>query len=190
MSQDTGTYPELLYASYVASTNLANFTTEDNLMKTLPVCRVRGSLFNSVGRYSTSLKAKFRGQVGTTGAPTFTFTLRLITSTTWSAGGLILGSSSAIVAASGVTLAPWELEADIGLRTIEANGGTATVVTMATVGGPGFPSDGAIPANNVAPTLATIDVSATYFLYLSAACGTANALNLINCQMAKVYGEN
>ena len=47
-----------------------------------------------------------------------------------------------------------------------------------------------IPANNVSPALATLDNSTTYYLFVSAACGTSNAANLINMQMLKVYGEN
>lgn len=193
MSGFTQTQTELIYAFYGASTNLATFTTEDNLLKTYPACKMPDmtQLLSSVGTRSTSLKARFRGQVGTTGTPTYTFTLRLLTSSTWSAGGLVLGTSNAATAGSTVTLAPWDLDIDIGLRSIAASGSaTTTVVTMGTLGGLGFPSDGSIPAANATPVLATINVDTPYWLFLSAACSVSNAANLINCQMMKVYGEN
>ena len=192
MSGFTGTQVELLYAFYGASTNLATFTTEDNLLKTYPVCPVPNlrQLLDQVGKRSSSLKVKARGQLGTTGTPTFTFTLRLITSETWSAGGIILGASGAVPASSGVTLAPWELEADIGLVTLPAAATNATVKTMGSLDGAGFSAGGSIPANNVSPNLSTVDLSAQYYLWLSAACSASSASNLINCQMFKLYGEN
>jgi hypothetical protein len=52
------------------------------------------------------------------------------------------------------------------------------------------PFAGTIPANNTAFTAATLQNDSTYYLYLSAACGTSNSLNLIQLEMLKVYGEN
>jgi hypothetical protein len=65
----TGTQTELLYAYYGASTNLATFTAEDNLMKTYPSCVVPGSIFNKVGPQSSSLELVCAGLVGTTVGP-------------------------------------------------------------------------------------------------------------------------
>jgi hypothetical protein len=192
MSFITGTQDELLYAFYGASTNLATFTTEDNLLKTYPVCPLPSlrQVLDNVGKRSSSLRVKARGQIGTTGTPTFTFTLRLITSETWSAGGIVLGTSGAVLAASGVTLAPWELDADIGLVTLPAAAVNATVKTMGTIGGAAFSAIGSIPANNVSPNLSTLDLSAQYYLWLSVACSASSASNIANCQMFKLYGEN
>lgn len=192
MSFFTGTQMELLYAFYGASTNLASFTTEDNLLKTYPVCGLPNlrQLLTNAGVRSSSIKVKARGQAGSTGTPTFTFTLRLITSETWSAGGIVLGTSGAVTTGSGVVLAPWELEADIGLVTLPAAAVTATVKTIGSINGAAFPNDGAIPANNVSPLLTTVDLSAQYYLWLSAACSASSSSNLINCQAFKLYGEN
>lgn len=193
MSGFTMTQAELLYAFYGASTNLATFTAEDNLLKTYPVCPVPNlrQLMDNVGKRSSSLLVRARGQLGTTATPTFTFTLRLITSETWSAGGIVLGTSGAVTAAATVTLAPWELEAEIGLVTLPAAATTATVKTMGTITGAGFSgATGSIPANNVSPNLTTLDLSAQYYLWLSCACSASNALNLINTQSFKLYGEN
>lgn len=187
------TQPELWYSFSGASTNLATFTTEDNLLKTYPACPVPATFFNKLGQFSSSLKVVASGQVGTTSTPTFTFSLRLLSSTTWSAGGILLGSSNAITAASGVTLASWRLDADVTLRSIAAAASaTSSVATTGLVSGTGFPTAGSIPANNVSPVASTLDVSGTasYWLFLSCACGTSSASNLINTQALKVYLEN
>ena len=193
MSFITGTQTELLYAYYGASTNLATFTAEDNLMKTYPSCVVPGSLFNKVGPQSSSLELVAAGQVGTTATPTFTFTIRLISgaSVAWSAAGIVLGASNAVTGGSTVTLAPFRLRVHIGVRSIAAAGSATTgVVTMGNIDGPGFPTEGSIPAANVSPLLSTVDVGATYSLFISAACSASNSLNLINLQCVKLYGEN
>ena len=190
----TGTQTELLYAYYGASTNLATFTTEDNLMKTYPSCVLPGSLFSKVGPQSSSFELVAAGQIGTTATPTFTFTIRLISgaSVAWSAGGIILGASNAITAASTVTLSPFRLRAHIGVRSIAAAGSATTgVVCQGNIDGPAFTAaEGSIPAPGSSPLVSTIDVGATYSLFISAACGTSNALNLVNLQCVKLYGEN
>ena len=193
MSGLTMTQPELWYASYGASTNLSTFTAEDNLLKTFPVCDVPSlrQILGVTGKRASSLLVRARGQAGSTTTPTFTFTLRLIPATeTWSAGGIVLGASGPVTAASTVTLAPWELEAEIGLVTLPAAATTATVKTMGTISGAAFTSSGSIPANNVSPSLSTVDLSAQYYLWLSAACSASSSSNLINCQMFKLYIEN
>jgi hypothetical protein len=195
MSGFTQTTNELYYSVAKASTNLATFTAEDNLIKTYPSCRIPGSYFETLGKRSSSLKIKALGLGGSTTTPTYTFTLRLIPITSsdpaWSAGGVILGASGAVPAASTVLLAPWTLDVDVVLQSIPAAGSaTLTVVTLGSVAGALFPANGGFPANNVSPVLATIDPSQTYSLFLSCACSASNALNLINCQILKVYGEN
>jgi hypothetical protein len=193
MSFITGTQTELLYAYYGASTNLATFTAEDNLMKTYPSCVLPGSLFNKVGPQSSSLELVAAGQVGSTGAPTFTFSIRLISgaSVAWSAATPLIGTSNAVAAGSGVTLAPFRLRVHIGVRTIAAAGSATTgIVCMGNIDGPGFPAEGSIPAAGSSPLVSTIDVGATYSLFISAACSASSASNLINLQCLKLYGEN
>ncbi len=189
---------ELLYAFYGASTNLATFTAEDNLLKTYPLCQIPGSVFGlpgNTGQRSTSLRVKAGGQMGfTTGAPTFLWSIRAIASTTWSATNLLLGATAALATgASAVVTTPWFLDVDIGLRTAAVAAGTATVVTMGEVRAPAAlatPFTATIPSLAVSPALTTWDVNATYYLFLSCACGTSNSLNLINTQYMKVYGES
>lgn len=194
MSGYTQTTNEVTYSYFNASTNLATFTTEDNLMKTYPACIIPGGFFSKTGKLSSSLKGIARGQIGTTSGPTFTFSIRLIAgtdATAWSAGGILLGSTPALTAATTVTLAPYKLEFDIGLRTAGAAGSAASVlVTSATVDGAAFAAVGSMPANNTGWTVSTLDASQQYSLFISCACGTSSGSNLINMQMLKVYGEN
>lgn len=184
---------ELLYAYYGASTNLATFTTEDNLMKTYPACLIPAGYFSNVGAWSSSLELVASGQVGTTGTPTFTFSVRLISGANpaWSAGGVLLGSSNAVTGGSTVTLAPFRFRVHIGLRTLAAAGSaTSVLMSMGNIDGPGFPTEGSLPAPNVSPLASTVDVGQTYSLFISAACSVSSASNLINLQCMKLYGEN
>jgi len=192
LSLYTGTPQECLYSYANASTNLATFTTEDNLQKTYPPAIIPAGYWLNAGATGRSLRIRAAGQLGTTGAPTFLWTLRLLTSTTWSAGGVSLGATAALSAGTAQTLAPWFLDAEITLRTLGI-GGASTVVTMGEVRGPlalASPFSGTIPANNTAVTATTVDNSVQYYFFISATCGTSNASNLINMQQLQVYGEN
>ncbi len=193
MSFTRGTQVECLYAFAGAATQLATFTTEDNLQKTYPVCPLPGALFTNTGQDSSTFRVKAGGQMGfTTGAPTFLWSIRLMTGTAWSAGGVLLGATAAVATgASAVVTTPWFLDADITLRTLSI-GATSTVVTMGEVRAPAAlatPFSATIPSLAVAPTATTVDNTAAYNLFLSCACGTSNSLNLINLQYLKVYGE-
>lgn len=186
------TFNECLYSIGQASTNLATFTTEDNLQKTYPPIIIPAGFFFNQQATGKALRVKAAGQLGTTSAPTFQWSLRLLTSTTWSAGGILLGTSAALTAGTTQTLAPWFLDLEIVMRSLGI-GGASTVVTMGEVRSPlglATPFAGSIPGNNVSPAVATIDNSQQYFLFLSAACGTSNAANLINLQTMKVFAEN
>ena len=193
MSFLTGTSSEILYSSVATGTQLNTFTTEDNLMKTLPYCIIpAGFFYNSQGATGKSLKVKACGRLGTTGTPTFTFNIRLLTSSTWSAAGIGF-ASAAITAGSAVTLAPWFMDVEIIFRTL-GTGAASTIACMGEVrGGTSLAAGGgiySIPAANTAFTATTYDNSVTNYLFLSAACGTSNASNLIQLEMLKVVGEN
>lgn len=192
MSFITGTNTELLYSSIASSTQLNTFTAEDSLQKTLPPVMIPAGFFNNLSAQGKSLRIKASGRLSTTGAPTFTWSIRLLTSTTWSAGGILLGSSAALTAGTTQTLAPWVMDAEFTLRTLGV-GGASTGVTIGEVRSPlglATPFAGTIPASNTNVTVATIDNSVTYYLFLSAACNTSAAANLIQVDMLKVYGEN
>lgn len=188
----TGTSSELLYASTTTSTQLNTFTTEDNLQKTLPAVIIPAGFFYNLGAQGKSLRIKALGRLGTTGTPTFTFTERLLTSTTWSAGGVSM-SSAAITAGSGVTLAPFTIDLEITARALVFGATGLTLAIMGEVrGGTSLAAGGgvySIPAANTAFTV-TVDNSVSQYSFLSVACGTSNAANLAQLEMLKVYGEN
>lgn len=193
MSFLTGTSVELLHASIATGTQLNTFTTEDNLQKTLPHVVIPAAFFYSPGSTGKALKVRALYRLGTTGTPTFTFSLRLLTSTTWSAAGVVW-STAAITAGSGVTLAPVQLDFDIVCSSIGTGGAANTVLRGIGLvsAGTAFAAGGGtftIPNANTAFTN-SIDSTVTQYLYLSAACGTSNAANLIQLEMLKVYGEN
>jgi hypothetical protein len=80
----------------------------------------------------------------------------------------------------------------IGLKTLGV-GTASTARTMGEVRRPlalASPFAGTIPANNTTMEATTVDNSVQYCLFISAACGTNNALNLIQMEQLKVYGDN
>src|SRR6185437_9005099 len=193
MSSYQGTLPELYYSFSAAGTALNTFTTEASLMGGYPIPQIPGTFFNKLGNLSSSMKVKAQLNVSTTATPTFTVSARLLSSaTSWTAGGILLGSTSAVTAASAVTNAWASLDIDIILRSIANGAATSTLFTSGTLDGSAFPTDASMPANNVSAVSSTLDnTGATqYFLWLSAACGTSNASNAISLQALKVYLEN
>jgi hypothetical protein len=189
-----GTQNEILYSSAVASTALGTFTTEDNLMKGMPLCKLPdlGQLFTKLGSDTSCMKFRAMGQASATSTPTYTFSLRAINSATWSAGGILLGSSNACTCVSGVTNGIWQIDLDIAFRTAAVPGtSTITVVCGGTVTGSAFTSaSNSLPAAGTSPAVTTLDVTTQYYLFLSAACSASSASNTINTQLAKLYGEN
>lgn len=188
----TGTSSELLFASITTGTQLNTFTVEDNLQKTIPPIIVPAGFWYNLSAAGKSLRIKAVGRLGTTGAPTFTFTGRFLTSTTWSAAGVAM-SSAAITAGTTVTLAPWIVELDITARSLVDGATGLTLAILGEVrGGTSLAATGgiySIPAANTAFTVALQNSVSQYF-YLSVACGTSNAANLIQLELIKAYGEN
>lgn len=192
MSFLTGTSAEIICSSVATGTQLATFTSEDDLQKTLPPVIIPAGFFlGPNGGVGKCLKVKACGRLGTTGAPTFTWSLRFLTTMTWSAAGIGF-STAALTAGTGVTLAPWYLDAEIIMRSV-GRGANSTIAVMGEVRSPlglASPFAGTIPASNTAFTAATYDNSLTNYLFLSAACGTSSGSNLIQLEMLKVWGEN
>lgn len=189
------TQPELLYSASSAGTALATFTTEASLMGTYPIPQIPATFFNKLGNLSSAAKIRAFGNVGAAAAstPTFTISARLLaSSTSWSAGGLLLGSTTALATVSGVTAGWWQLDVDVILRSLAAGAATSSIATAGVLSGSGFTANGSMPAANVSSVVSTLDATGAtnYFLWLSAACGTSNAANTISLQGLKVYLEN
>lgn len=187
-----GVGPEVYYSFSAAGTALATFTTEASLMGGYPIPQIPATFFAKLGEQSSTMKIRAVGNAGdTTAAPTFTLSMRLLSSaTSWSAGGLLLGSTNAMtVSSTSLTNGWWQLDVDVILRTIAAGAATSSVFTAGTVTGTAM--TGFMPANNVTAVNSTLDnTGATqYFFWLSAACGTSNAANTISLQGLKIYLE-
>jgi len=191
MSFLTSTNTELIYTSIAPGTQLDTFTTEDNLQKTLPPVILPAGFFGNIKDQGKRIRVQARGRMGTTGTPTFTFSLRLLTSTTWSAAGIGF-STAAITTASGVTLVGWELEAEIVMRTLGIGAASTILVMGKIISGAGFASPFiyTIPTGNTTFTAATYDNSVTNYLFLSAACSASSGSNLLKLESLAVYGEN
>ena len=188
----TGTNNELMYVSIATGTQLNTFTAESNLMATLPPIILPAGFFMNGGLPGRSVRFIVRGRLGSTSTPTFTFSCRILTSSTWSAAGVVW-SSAAITVGSGVTLAPWMMEMEIVARSVVAG---ATGLTLEGLGfmeaGTAFAAAGgnySMPGANVSP-LVTLQADVTQYLFASVACGTSNAANLCQAELIKAYGEN
>lgn len=194
MSGFTQTQPEVYYSFSSAGTALNTFTSEASLMGTYPIPAVPGTYFNKTGNLSSTAKVRAAGQISSTATPTFSVSLRLLSSaTSWSAGGILLGTTTALATASGVAGGWWLLDADVTLRSIAAGAATSTLMTAGTLSGSAFPATtGTMPAASVSAVSSTLDnTGATaYYLWVSAACGTSSASNTISLQALKVYLEN
>ncbi len=192
MSFLTGTSTELLYSTVGPGTTLGTFTTEDSLMKTLPYCIIPAGYFYNHAATGKSLRIKASGRFSTTGTPTFIWTMRFLTSSTWSAAGIGF-ASAAITTASGASLTPWFLDIEVVFRTL-ATGAASTILVMGEVrSGTGFAAGGgiySIPAGNTAFTSTSYDNSVTNYMFLSATCSASSSSNLIILESCKVYGEN
>lgn len=193
MSGYTMTQPELYYSESIAGTALTTFTTEASLMGGYPIPQIPATFFNKTGNLSSAMKVRAYCALGdTTAAPTFSVTMRLLTSaTTWSAGGIGWTSSALTMSATSQTSNWAQLDADVTLRTIAAGAATSTLDAHGTWTG-NFTASGTLPAGGTAATNATFDATGAtaYYLWLSATCGTSNAANTISLQTLKIYLEN
>lgn len=191
MSSYSGTFAEVIASLGGPGTDLSTFTTEDNLQKTLPAIAIPAGFFTGGGSKARSLKVKASGRISTFTSGTFTWSLRLLTSETWSAGGILLGATPAVTMVASQTLVPWFADIDVTLRAESILGATSAVtmglVESAAIASPFYAS---IPAANVSPAVSTIDAQTPYYLFMSAACSVSNAANLVNIQAIKAYGEN
>lgn len=190
-----GVGPELFYSESIAGTALATFTTEASLMGAYPIPQIPATFFSKLGVQSSAMKIRAYLNVSdTTTAPTFTLSMRLLTSaTSWTAGGLLLGSTAALTVNGTSQTNLWaQLDVDCILKAIAAGAATSTISTYGQLSGPAFTATGSIPATNVSADNATLDVTGAtqYFFWLSAACGTSNASNKIQLQGLKIYLEN
>lgn len=197
MSGYTMTQPELFYSFSGAGTALATFTTEASLMGGYPIPQIPATFFGKLGEQSSAMKIRAYGNMGdTTVAPTFTWTVRLLSSaTTFSNTGTPSWATAATtVTGTSITNAWWQLDMDVQLRSIAAGAATSVLAGFGMVSGSMLSAPATIPAANTTAVVNSSNFDNTgatlYYLWLGAACGTSNAANAISLQGLKIYLEN
>jgi len=192
----TGTSAELIYSNETAGTARNTFTVEgvQNDVAGMGPQPVLPPYFFLPGPQSKgkTFRVVARGIYSTTGAPTFTATVRLGAAASTSAS--IIGGTGAIVHGTTQTNLLWEIAFDCQLTIPGGTGANSTVrglgfyscgLTALTVGG------GQIFGNAASPgTVATIDISITNYINVNAACGTSSASNIFQCLQVLVFGWN
>ena len=202
MSFFTGSQSEVLFSSIGTGTQLATFTTEDSLLKTIAPCIIPAGFFYNNGAVGKCLRIKASGTIGQTSTPTWTFNIRLVPTsgtgaitapyTFTTTASILLGATVAQTGVGTIVRTPWFLDADVVCQNVNI-GAASSLSTMGEVRAPlafASPFTATIPSLAVSPVVSTVDNQASYMLFLSVACGTSNSLNLVDCRQLKVYGEN
>lgn len=196
MSFVTGTGTELLYASTVAGTAKASFTSEVAINDTAGMgvqCHLPPDFWlPSPGQVGRGIRIVARGILSSTATPTYTFTIRSGAAASTSAA--ILLGSAALTTGSGVTNQPWELQGDVFLSAIGAAGANSSVRGTGMFLSPGIASPfmAGLGANAslTTPVATTLDTSITNYLNLNCTCSASSASNSIQLLQLLVFGLN
>lgn len=189
-------YSKLLFANHKADyTSLSSFTSDASLLAGNALQpRVPTGLFDGPDAVGRTLLFRAAGVLGSTGTPTYTFTVRLGT-TIAAVSDAAIASSAAITTASGVSTKMWDLELRIVCRTPGQGAGGTTFSVNGFVRSPGgFASPFAYALTQaggesgtwtVAP--ANFDPVKENYLQLSAACSASSASNVITCKNCELW---
>ena len=198
-----GTVSRLLYTNKADFTAKASFTTEASILVGVsPEANNRpifpaGIFSIEQGGWGKAFRIEAAGTFGVLAAttPTYTFQLRLGTSTTWSASDTSILQSAAITTIVGVSNQQWRLVGNIICRTPGSGTGNCTLTCDGEVWCPtGFaspehycmaPSSGAL-----ATWTATLDGALSQYLGLSITCSSSDAANTITCKRLQVFELN
>ncbi len=191
MSNQSGVYMDLLYASQTAGAAKGTFTSEFKINDTAtmgPTAVLLPEFWMPVSGIGRGIHIVARGILSSTGTPTYTFTCRLGAEGSTSAA-IALGSA-ALTTGSGVTNQIWQFEGDFILKAFGAAGANSTGVGTGV-----FTSSGT--ANKVDPlygggatpgTVATLDHSILNYVNLNVTCSASSASNTVTLQQLLVYG--
>jgi hypothetical protein len=190
----TGTSAEILYNSLAAGASAATFTAETNLNTTATMgvgAKLGADFFiadpSQLGR---AIKITAQYVIGTTGTPTFTFTIRM-GSTQGAVTGTIALGSAAVTTISAAAARGAFADGYVTLTAIGAAGANSTIRGIGTVSGAALAATGDLFGGAASPgTVATFDTSVTNFINVNAACGTSNAANTIQLLQLMVWGLN
>lgn len=193
----TGTWTEAMFTNRADYTALASFTSEASLLagggSVQPVLQAFFFDSTKVGRAARLL---CRGVLGTTGTPTYTFQVRLGT-TSGSAflSGTSVGVSVAITTASGVTAQLWELVLDLTCTSPGIGSGNTTLSCAGYVmSGGGFASPFWYALEPTTPPTATwtatVDSSVNQYFNVSVTSSASSASNTLTVKQLQLHGLN
>lgn len=185
----TGKICEVLYVSTADCTALASFTSEASLLagpKKQPT--FAGQFWGLAGSNGTAIRIRCWGVLGTTGTPTYTWTVRSNTTQGDSnLAGTKLLESAAITTSSGVSTKIWVIEAIVSCNTYGQGTGNCTLNCAGTIRSPGgFASPFEYVMNpssaESATHTTTIDGALTQYLNVSVTCSASSASNTVTCK--------
>ncbi len=192
MSNQSGVYVDLLYASLTAGAAKASFTSEFKINDTTtmgPTAVILPQFFMPNSGVGRGLHIVARGIVSSTATPTYTFTCRLGTEGSTSAA-IALGSA-AITMQSGVTNTLFDFEGDVTFKSFGAAGANSTMTGVGRIIGAGLASPFIYPlwgAGATPGTVATVDHSIANYVNFNVACNASSSSNTITLQQLLVYG--
>lgn len=191
MSNQSGVYSDLIYASTVAGAAKATFTSEFKINDTAtmgPTPVLLPEYFMPISGVGRGIHIIARGILSSTATPTYTFSIRLGAEGSTSAA-IALGTA-ALTTGSGVTNQIWQLEGDVILKTFGAAGANSTLTGVGT-----FISSGT--ANKIDPawgggatpgTVATFDHSILNYVNVNVTCSSSSGSNSVTLQQLVIIG--
>lgn len=178
----------LIHSDILNRTELASFTSEATLLGGFTNQAVVPSLtFDGIGAATKRLRYEAWGTLGSTGTPTYTWSVRLGTTAANDITGTLIGITPACTTTSGVTNGTaWRLVLDICGA---ANGQGTNGLTITTMG--------QIYCGGLSPAVNSVELTApptetwgsaswnsllTYYISLSATCSASSSSNKIRCK--------
>lgn len=178
------TFPRLLYSDVLQRTIKNTWTSEATILAGQNSQAVIPSL--GLDAPASPMAKMYRyeawGIMHTTGAPTFQWIVRLGTTAANDISGTVVCSSAAATTNSGVaTGTPWHLSVNIGVSAPGQGTNHLTLISFGEVVSSGLVNGVASMCLGVAPSLtwtgASWDSLLTYYISLSAVCGTSSGSN-------------
>jgi hypothetical protein len=194
MSNQSGTWMDLIYASPTPGTAKSGFTTEVAINDTAgmgPVAVLQPNFFLPGYGIQKAIRIIARGILSSTATPTYTFTVRLGAQGSITAA-IILGSA-AITTGAGVTNQIFEFEGDVVMRIVGAAGANSTAQGVGLITSPGLATPFMYPLYGGAATpgtVATIDTSIANYVNFNVACSANSGSNSVTLQQLLVVGLN
>ncbi len=181
-------FPKLIFSDVQPRTQLDTFTSEATLLAGINSQAVIPSLGFNAPTSPQAMKYRYQawGYFGTTGTPTFKWIVRLGTVAANDLTGTIIGSTASVTTNSGVTAGTlWHLSLDFAISAPGQGTNNLTLMSFGTVTSGGIPNGVAGMEITAHPTTtwtaASWNALLTYYISLSAVCGSSSGSNLIKC---------